>query len=358
MHMRPNIKAMPEDRIDPAKSARVRLRRCGSLALFLTIFPTVDLHVRDTASPIAARAQQSAIPVVGFLNGASADAYAPFVAAFRQGLSGAGYVPDQSVVIEFRWANHQFEQLPGLAADLVQRRVSVIVATGGASYAAKAATATIPIVLTTSNDPVKTGLVASLNRPGGNVTGVLSFDKVLVAKQLGLLHEMVPKAGAIGYLMNPTSRTANADTAHVQAAAAALGRKLRVVPASNEGDLESAFSATADKQAAALLIDANPFFLSARHRIVALAARHALPAIYPAREFAEAGGLMSYGASIPAGYHQAGIYAGKILQGDRPGDLPVMQPTRFELVINLRTARTLSLAIPRTLLAFADAGLE
>ena len=310
--------------------------------------------------PVAARAQQPAMPVIGFLNSTSPTAWAHLVAAFRQGLSEMGYVEHRSVGIEWRWAEGRYEQLPALAADLVRRQVSVIVSTGGLNsiFAAKAATTDIPIVFTTGTDPVKDGLVVSLNRPDGNITGVHMFVSQMEGKRLGLLHELVPTAALIGVLLNPTRLPAERQLKDVQEAARAIGQQIHIVHASSERDLATAFMTLAQLRAGALLVGADPFFNSRRDVIVELAARHAIPAIYEQREFVVAGGLMSYGTSLPDGYRQAGVYTGRILKGAKPADLPVFQSSRFEFVINLKTAKALGIEVPPNLSARADEVIE
>jgi ABC-type uncharacterized transport system substrate-binding protein len=310
------------------------------------------------AWPLAARAQQ-AMPVIGFLDSSSAHEYAPFSAAFRAGLNKTGLVEGRNVAIEYRWANGHYDRLPALAAELVRVPVAVLVATGiTAAAAAKAATSTVPIVFNTCGDPVRFGLVASLNRPGANVTGVASLGKVLVAKRFELLRELVTQADAIAFLVNPNNAVAELDTSDAQAAAAALGQKLIVVKAGNERDIDAAFATIAQQRGGGLLQQLDPFLQSRRDQLVALAARYRLPAIYERRDFAAAGGLISYGTSLRDALRLVGSYAGRLLKGEKPTDLPVQQPVKFELVINLKTAKALGLAVPPTLLALADEAIE
>ena len=310
--------------------------------------------------PLAARAQQPAIPVIGFLQSGSPGATAHMVGAFHSGLKEAGYVEGQNVAIVYRYADGQYDRLPMLAAELVRSQVAVLAATGGDSavLAARAATATIPIVFTIGSDPVALGYVASINRPGGNVTGVVLLSSSLGAKRIGLLRELVPNADAIGVLVNPTYPVAAAQLKEVQEAAASVGVRLIIANASAERDFEPAFALFVQQRSSALMISSDPFFNSRRDQIVALAARHALPAIYEWREFAEAGGLMSYGTSITEAYRLAGIYAGRVLKGDKPAELPVMQSSKFEFVINLKTAKALGLDVPLGMSAAADEVIE
>jgi len=304
--------------------------------------------------PRAARAQQPAMPVIGFLGSGSSQGYPQSLDAFRVGLQESGYAP-QNVAIEYHWAEGQYDRLPAFATEFVRRTVGLIVASAlPAASAAKAATSTIPIVFIMGSDPVKYGLVASLNRPGANVTGICFLSNVLLAKQLELLHELVPRSPAVAVLVNPNKPNAEFDTRDVQSAAHALRQRVLIVKAGTERDFEPAFAAMTKQQATALLVAADPLFTSQRSQLVALAARHAIPAVYYSREFAAAGGLASYGGRFVDGFHQAAIYAGRILKGARPADLPVMQSTKFELVINLKTAKALGLTIPVTLQAAAE----
>jgi putative ABC transport system substrate-binding protein len=310
--------------------------------------------------PLVARAQQPAMPVIGFLSARSSESDVSMVSEFYRGLKDAGYVVDKNVAIEFRWGDGHYDRLPALAEDLVLRNVAVIVTAGGeiSARAAKAATGKIPIVFNVGEDPVKYGLVASLNRPGGNVTGVTSLLGTLGTKQLGLLRDLVPKAGVIAMLVNPDDTWAEAQIANTEAAALAVGQQLVVFRASTEPDIDAAFAAIVQQRAGALLVATSPFFVTRANSLIALATRHALPAIYFRREIADAGGLMSYGSSTAELYGQMGTYAGKILNGASPADLPVMQAIKFELVINLKTAKALGLEIPPTLLARADEVIE
>jgi putative tryptophan/tyrosine transport system substrate-binding protein len=312
------------------------------------------------AWPLAARGQQPAMPVIGFLSSRSPDESAPDVARFRQGLAQVGYVENQNLAIEYRWAENRYERLPALAADLGGRQVAVIAALGGpvTALAVKAATKTVPFVFITGVDPVKLGLVASFARPGGNATGLNIFITAVEAKRLGLLRELVPTAARIAVIVNPNSPEVDSQLSDVQTAAGAIGWELRILRVGTEGEFDTAFATLAQAAVQALLVAADPFFNSQRERIVALAARHKIPAIYEARGYAVAGGLMSYGPNIPDMYRQVGQYTGQILKGAKPADLPVIQPTALELVINLKTAKALGLEVPPTLLARADEVIE
>jgi putative tryptophan/tyrosine transport system substrate-binding protein len=310
------------------------------------------------AWPIAARAQQAAMPVIGFLHVAAPQSYAPSVAAFRRGIGEMGFVESRNLAIEFRWAQDQYERLPELAADLVRRQVAVIIAVSGApaAIAAKAATATIPIVFATGGDPVRLGLVASFNRPGGNATGFVQFSEALITKRLELLRELVPTAGVVGVLASASGRAVERQLASIEAAARNIGQQLRIFKVTDQ--YESVFAAIAQERVAALLVQNSARFTSNREQLVAMAARYSMPASYEHREFAEAGGLFSYGSDLVEQYRQTGIYAGRILKGEKPAEMPVVQPTRFEFVLNLKTARALGLTVPPTLLARADEVIE
>jgi putative ABC transport system substrate-binding protein len=311
------------------------------------------------AWPLTARAQQPAMPVIGFMNGGSREAQARLLAAFRQGLSETGYIEDHNVKIEYRWAESQYDRLPGMAADLVRRQVTVIAGTGTpAALAAQAATAVIPIVFETAGDPIKLGLVASQNRPGRNITGVTQLSSELVSKRLGLLHDMIPTTTIIGLLVLPTDPRAETQTRDMQEAAHALGLQIHVLNASTEAEIDTAFAILAQLRGGALLVGTGEFFTRRAEQLVALAARQRVPAIYQYREFAAAGGLITYGTSLTDSYRQAGVYTGRILKGEKPADLPVLRPTKFELVINLKTAKTLGLTIPPGVLAIADEVIE
>jgi len=310
--------------------------------------------------PLAAHGQQPAMPVIGFLSGTTSAPFAHVVAAYREGLREMGYVEGRNLAIEFRWAEGQYNRLPEMAADLVRRHVTVITTSGGdpAAFAAKAATTTIPIVFTAGTDPVKLGLVASLNRPGGNATGVHILAAMMEGKRLGLLRELVPTVTRIAVLLNPTYPSTGAQLKEVEEAARTLGLQTQVLHASNELDLDTTFATLPQLRVGALQVCADPFFNSRRDQIVALAARYAIPAVYEQREFAVVGGLASYGTSLTDAYRQLGIYTGRVLKGDKPADLPVMQSTKYEFVINLKTAKALGLEISPTLSARADEVIE
>jgi putative tryptophan/tyrosine transport system substrate-binding protein len=311
------------------------------------------------AWPLMARAQQPAMPVIGFLGSASPEPYAPMVAAFRQGLKEKGYVEGQTVAIEYRWANAQYDRVPALAAELASRQVAVIVANTPGVHAVKAAVTTIPIVFTTGGDPVQSGLVASLNRPGGNVTGVTTLNVEVAPKRLQWAHELVPTATSIAVLVNPTNPNTETELRDLQSAARALALQLHVLHASTERDFNTAFSTLPQLRAGALVISGTDTFLISRsEQLAAMTLRHAVPAIFQFREFAAAGGLMSYGGNVTDSYRQAGIYAGRILKGEKPADLPVQQSTKVELVINLKTAKALGLSVPTSLLLRADEVIE
>jgi putative tryptophan/tyrosine transport system substrate-binding protein len=321
-----------------------------------TVFVVLSLAV---FSPLVAIAQQASTPLVAFAAGGSGPALRAAVQAFEDGLKQAGYVSGQNVTVEYRFAEGKFDRFPGFISEFIKHRASVIVTSSNAgAFAAKKATSTIPLVFSIGDDPVKLGLVSSLNRPGGNMTGAYQFATGLEGKRLGLLHEMVPKASTISALIHPNFDLSGSQSRDVQEAAAALGLKLVVVHANAESEFDAAFSAAAQQKAGAILICASPFFNSRRQQLIVLAARHGLPAIYEWREFAEAGGLMSYGTKLPDAYRQAGVYAGRILRGDKPSDLPVVQVANFEFVINMSTAKALGLEVPGALSARADEIIE
>jgi putative ABC transport system substrate-binding protein len=321
---------------------------------FLTVLASAAV------SPLSARAQQRTMPVIGFLGLTSPEAFATEVAAFHRGLGEAGYVEGQNVALEYRWAHGQFDQLPSLASELVRLQVTVIAALGtpASGFAAKAATTTIPFVFVTGGDPVQMGLVDSLNRPSGNATGVYMLTSALEPKRLELLHELVPNAAAIGALVDPNSPDTKIQLRDLPAAAGSLNLRITFLNAGSDSDIETAFSAAVEQRLRALLVTSSPFFYPRREKIVALAARYALPAVYFFHDFAVAGGLMSYGTSLSDAYRQAGVYTGRILKGEKPSDLPVQQSVKVELVINLKTAKTLGLTFPLTLLGRADEVIE
>lgn len=310
--------------------------------------------------PFAARAQQVPMPAIGYLSGGSPGPFAPFVAAFRQGLNDTGYVEGKNVAIQYRWAEGQYERLPALAKDLVARNVDLIAASGGdlAARAAKSATSVIPIVFTSGDDPVATGLIASLARPGGNLTGEALLVVELHAKRLELISELVPRAKVIGLLVNPSSPQTERVTRTMRMASRAKALELHILTAAAENDIETAFVSLAQHQVGALVVQADPFFITRRDQLATLAAQHAIPAVYEGRQFAVAGGLMSYGTKFTDVYRQIGVYAGRILKGEKPGDLPMILPTRFELVLNLKAAKALGLTIPQSILLLADEVIE
>jgi putative ABC transport system substrate-binding protein len=319
----------------------------------------VTLGSAAAAWPLAARAQRP-VPVIGYLSARSPEDTAHLVPAFRRGLGEGGYVEGQNVTIEYRWSLGQYDPLPALALELVRQPVAVIVATGGepAALAAKAGTSTIPIVFLIGGDPVKVGLAASYNRPGGNATGMNILSATLEAKRLGLLHELVPRAATIGVLLNPKFQPAESQSKDMQEAARALGLQIHVLRGNTDREIEAAFETVAQHRIAALAVAASPFFDTRRDTLVALAARHAVPTMYHFREFAAAGGLVSYGIDPIDAYRQVGVYAGRILKGAKPADLPVLQPTKFEFVINLKTAKALGLDVPPGLSSMADEVIE
>jgi len=309
--------------------------------------------------PFSGRAQQSAMPVIGFLNSGTAEGFVPRVAAYRRGLGETGFQEGKNVAIEFRWANGRYDRLPSMAADLVARQVAVIAAGGPpAARAAKAATSTIPVVFTSGDDPVQEGLVASLNRPGGNVTGVYLFLTQLIAKKLGLLHDLLPQVSVIGAILNPGTAGGGVQAKDLEATGRALGLRVQFANAGSDKEIEEGFARLGQQRVGALIVGADPYYVSRRAEIVALAARYAIPTIYELRAFVDAGGLMSYGTDLDDGYRQAGIYAGRILKGEKPADLPVLQSTKFQLIINLKTAKALGLKISDNMLSLADELIE
>jgi ABC-type uncharacterized transport system substrate-binding protein len=312
------------------------------------------------AWPLPLSAQQPTLPVIGFLSSRSLDVDAPLVAAFHRGLAEAGFAEGRNVTVEYRWAQGQYDRLPTLAAELVGKAVSVLVSTGGtvSALAAKASTRTIPVVFTTADDPVKVGLVDSLNRPGGNVTGITTSFIETASKRIGLLRELLPKASTVAFVVNPTSPAATTESSEVRAAARAIGLHIELLSASNADEIDTAFEAMSKMQVDALLIAVDPFFFSRAVQLVILTARQGIPCLYFRREFALAGGLMSYGSNFVEFFGVVGVYAGRILKGANPADLPVQQPTKFELAINLRTAKALGLRVPDKLLVAADEVIE
>jgi putative ABC transport system substrate-binding protein len=310
------------------------------------------------AWPLGARAQQ-AMPIIGYFNNGSPESDVSRLTGLRRGLSQSGYIEDRNLVIEYRWAGNQADRLPALAADLVQLRVAVIVSPGvAATFAAKAATASIPIVFAVGNDPVQLGLVASLNRPGGNMTGFNGFVQEIGAKELALLHELVPSTATVGFLENPSNPAFELTTRDVLAAAPAIGLKVQVLKAGSDREIDAAFVSLVQARTGALLVGADAFFNNRIEQIVALAARYAIPTMYSFREFVVAGGLISYGTGLTELYRQVGLYSGRILKGEKPSDLPVQQITKLQLTINLKTAKTLGLQIPDRLLSLADEVIE
>ena len=310
------------------------------------------------AWPFAARAQQPTIPIIGFLNGGSADGYRPMVEAFRQGLKETGYAEGQNVAIEYRWAEGKDERLPAMAADLVHRNVAVIAANTPANLVAKAATSTLPIVFTTGTDPVRLGLVASLNRPGGNITGVTQRSEEVAQKRIELAHELVPTATVVALIVNPTRPTAESVTTSSRKAAETLGLQFDVLHASTEAELDGAFATFSQTRGGVLVIGSDAFFNAHLELLAALALRHSVPAIYEYHPFAAAGGLASYGGSITDSYRLAGIYVGRILKGEKPADLPVQESTKVELIVNLKTAKALGLSVQQSVIARADEVIE
>ena len=327
---------------------RVQLRNFIALLLFGAV-----------TWPLVAHSQQSALPVIGFLNGGIPNGYGDLHTAFSKGVREAGYIEGQNVTIEYYWAEGHDERLPALVADLVRRQVSVIAATGTpAALAAKAATTTIPIVFETAGDPIKLGLIASLSRPGGNITGISQLSSELVSKRLGLLHDLIPTATTIGFFVNPIDPRAESQTTDTQEAARALGLKIHVLNASTEAEISTAFATLPELKAEALLVGTGELFRRRPELIPTLAARQGMPAIYQYREYATEGGLISYGTSLTDAYRLAGVYAGRVLKGEKPAELPALRPTKFELVINLKTAKALGITIPPGVLAIADEVIE
>jgi ABC-type uncharacterized transport system substrate-binding protein len=312
------------------------------------------------ALPLPARGEQKAMPVIGYLGIAAPGPFAPFVAAFRRGLNETSYVEGQNVLIEYRWAEGHYDRLPALAGDLVGRKVDLIATSGGASpaLAAKGATSTIPIVFVSGDDPVETGVVGSLSRPGGNLTGISLLVGELINKRIQLLSELIPQAEVIALLVNPNNANTGSTIGHAQAAARAKGVQLIILKAGSESEIDTAFATLVRLHASALVLSSDPYFLIRRGQLVALASRHAVPAIFAARVFSASGGLISYGPRIATAHRQAGVYAARILKGEKPADLPVQQPTTFELVINLKTAKALGLTVPQSILARADEVIE
>jgi putative ABC transport system substrate-binding protein len=333
--------------------------KIASLPLHRREFITL-LGGTAAAWPLAARAQQPAIPVIGWLGSTAAEGYRDRVAEFRTGLREQGFVERQNVAVEYRWADDHSERLPQLAAELVARRVTVVVVGGGsaAALAAKAATATIPIVFALAADPVRAGIVTSLSRPEGNITGIVGFTDALIAKRLELAAELLPNITVIGALLNPNNPNAESRSSDLRAAAGVLRRQIRFFHASSPDELERAFKTAAEQRIGALIVQNDVLFISRRGQVAGLAIRHRLPTIQETREYADAGGLMSYGPSVVDRYRLLGNYTGRVIKGERPADLPVQQPTKFELVINLKTAKALGLTVPPTLLARADEVIE
>jgi putative ABC transport system substrate-binding protein len=325
-------------------------------AAFVPLGLILILSLAILLAPLAGEAQQGGMPLVGYLSARSPEDTAHLVAAFRRGLSEGGFVEGKNVAVEYRWALGQYDRLPALAAELARRPLAVLVSTGGepAALAAKATTSTTPIVFAVGSDPVKSGLVASYNRPGGNATGINILTTALEAKRLAVLHELVPQAAMIGFLLNPNNPPAESQRRDAEEAARALGLRIHVLLANTDREIDAAFETVAQRRIVALAVAGAPFFDTRREKLVALAARRAVPAMYHFREYAEAGGLMSYGIDLPDVYRQVGDYAARILKGAKPVELPVMQPTKFELVINLSTAKALGLTIPTSLLLRAD----